>query len=125
MPSRVYTLELEGGKWYVGSTRDLPTRIAQHYLGRGSLWTREHPPVRIADVVEGGRAVEDAVTVALMARKGWRNVRGGSWCSLELLGMPDPLARAFARAPPQPAQERVEFESFDCEGQAVVVRQIN
>ena len=67
--------------------------------------------------------MEDAVTVALMIRNGWRNVRGGSWCSLELAGMPDPISRAFARAPPMPAVERDERVIFDHEGQAVAVRQ--
>ena len=123
-PSVVYTLELENGKFYVGSTRNFPVRVAQHWLGRGSLWTRQHPPVRILEVVDGGRDVEDGVTIALMIRRGWRNVRGGSWCSLELLGMPDPLARAFAMAPPPPAPEREDIHSFDCEDQAVVVREL-
>jgi hypothetical protein len=66
--------------------------------------------------------MEDAVTIALMARKGWRSVRGGSWCSLELAGMPDLLARAFARAPPKPPIDKEERVIFDHKGQAVALR---
>jgi hypothetical protein len=92
-------------------------------MGRGSLWTREHPPVRVLQVIDGDRRTEDAVTIALMVKHGFRNVRGGSWCSLELLGMPDPIARAYARAPPKPGKERDERVIFDHEGQAVALLQ--
>ena len=122
--SFVYSLELEGSNFYVGSTRDLSTRVAQHFLGRGALWTRQHRPIEILQVVEGGRAMEDAVTIAMMVRHGWRTVRGGSWCCLELKGMPDPIARAYAMAPPKPAVERDERVIFDHGGQAVAVRRL-
>jgi predicted GIY-YIG superfamily endonuclease len=36
----VYTLELDGGNYYVGFTDDIPKRMAEHFLGRGSRWTR-------------------------------------------------------------------------------------
>jgi hypothetical protein len=100
----VYTLELEGGNYYVGFTDDVPRRIAEHFLGRGSIWTRTHPPVRVLDVVPGGKDLENATTIALMCRHGWRHIRGGSWCSLELKSMPVPLARALAGRVPREVQ---------------------
>jgi predicted GIY-YIG superfamily endonuclease len=77
----VYTLELEGGRYYVGYTDDVPRRIAEHFLGRGSHWTRTHPPVKVLEVVPGNKELENATTIALMCKHGWRNVRGGMWCS--------------------------------------------
>jgi predicted GIY-YIG superfamily endonuclease len=37
----VYTLELEGGRFYVGYTDDVPRRIAEHFMGRGAHWKHE------------------------------------------------------------------------------------
>ena len=36
----VYTLRLEKGKYYVGYSGEIETRIASHFLGNGSLWTK-------------------------------------------------------------------------------------
>jgi predicted GIY-YIG superfamily endonuclease len=33
----VYVLELEGGRYYVGYTDDVPRRIAEHFFGRGRI----------------------------------------------------------------------------------------
>jgi hypothetical protein len=96
----VYTLELEGGYFYVGYSDDVDRRIAEHFLGRGSMWTRLHPPVRVLDVVPGTKELENCTTIALMSTHGWRVVRGGAWCSVELKSMPLPLARALAGKPP-------------------------
>ena len=62
----VYTLELENGIYYVGFTEDVPRRIAEHWLQRGSLWTRAHRPIRVLEVVPGGTDLEAAKTIALM-----------------------------------------------------------
>ena len=97
----VHTLELEGGRFYVGYTDDVPRRIAEHFMGRGSHWTRTHPPVKVLEVVPGNKELENAATIALMCRHGWRNVRGGLWCSVEMRSMPTPLARAVAHWPPR------------------------
>lgn len=100
----VYTLELEGGNYYVGFSDDVPRRIAEHWLGRGSGWTRTHAPVRVLDVVTGGRDLETATTIAMMIQHGWRKVRGGPYCSIELRTMPVPIARALAGRGPREVQ---------------------
>ena len=100
----VYVLELEGCNFYVGYSDDVPRRLAEHWLGRGSMWTRTHPPVRVLDVVPGGKDLENATTFALMSKHGWRHVRGGAWRSIELRSMPIPLARALAGRPPREVQ---------------------
>ena len=97
----VYVLELEGCNFYVGYSDDVPRRIAEHWLGRGSMWTRAHPPVRVLDVVPGGKDLENATAIVLMIKHDWRHVRGGAWCSVELRSMPIPLARALAGRPPR------------------------
>ena len=100
----VYTLELEGGRYYVGYSDDVPRRIAEHFLARGSGWTRTHAPVRVLDVVPGGKDLETATTIALMIRYGWRNVRGGPYCAIHLRSMPVPIARALASRGPRELQ---------------------
>ena len=117
----VYTLELEGGKYYVGFTEDVPRRIAEHWLQRGSLWTRTHRPVRVLEVVPGGTDLEAAKTIALMCDKGWRNVRGGPWCSLEMRSMPIAMARAMARRPPGEVPQP-RSSAYEHEGHAVAVQ---
>ena len=103
----VYVLLLEGNHeadfyYYVGFSDDLDRRIAQHFMGRGSLFTIEHPPVKILEIMPGAtRQLENAVTIAYMCRYTYQRVRGGSWTSIELKSMPSPMARALAIRPPQ------------------------
>ena len=102
----VYVLLLEGDReatsyYYVGFSDDLERRIAQHFMGRGSLFTIEHPPVKILEIMDGARKLENVVTIAYMCRYTYQRVRGGSWTSLELKSMPSPMARALAIRPPQ------------------------
>ena len=40
----VYVLCLEGGRYAVGSTEDPTKRMADHFQGNGSAWTKKHPP---------------------------------------------------------------------------------
>lgn len=77
-----YALELEEGKYYVGITYNLNLRVAQHYCGSGSKWTRLYKPKRIINVMVGNR--ERDTTLELMREKGWQNVRGGPWCKADL-----------------------------------------
>ena len=92
----VYTLELQGGNFYVGYSDDIPKRMAEQFMGRGSYWARLHPPIKVLEVVPGNKKLEAAKTIALMCRVGWRRVRGADWCATELKSMPLPLARVLA-----------------------------
>ena len=76
----VYTLELQGGNFYVGYSDDIPKRMAEHFLGRGSYWTRLHAPIKVPEVVPGNKELEAAKTIALTCRVGYRKVRGAAWC---------------------------------------------
>jgi hypothetical protein len=88
----VYTLALEQGKWYFGTSKDLAFRIAQHWRGEGSKWTQKYRACRVVAVQEcplgQGRALETATVAALICEKGWRDVRGGGWTAVDPTGPP-------------------------------------
>ena len=46
-PWYVYVLECTGGKLYTGITNDLARRYAKHAAGKGAIYTRLNPPVRM------------------------------------------------------------------------------
>jgi predicted GIY-YIG superfamily endonuclease len=89
----VYTLRLENKCYYVGWSSQINVRIAQHFLGVGSKWTKLHPPIEVLSVVQGDYVMEQATTIAMMCRHGWEKVRGGPWCSIEL-SCPSPIMQA-------------------------------
>ena len=121
MTGHIYTLQLEGGNYYVGYSDDVMSRVAQHFLSKGALWTRVHKPVRVLSVVPGDKHLEDVTTIALMAAHGFRRVRGGSWTSLELRILPSPLARARCMKPPRELPTPKEPSSYDYEAHVIDV----
>ena len=85
MPTNIYVLRLQHGKYYVGKTNDPSSRIRSHFSGYGSAWTQLHPPIGVVEVRENmSNLEEDLVTKEYMARYGWWNVRGGSYCNPNL-----------------------------------------
>lgn len=91
----VYTLQLEGDNYYAGWTTNLENRIAQHFLGLGSQWTKLHPPLQVMSCLPGNALLENATTIALMCRHGWSRVRGGPWHHPDLPAAPDALRYAI------------------------------
>ena len=80
----LYVLELAGGKYYVGQTKDPDRRIRKHFKGSGAEWTRTHPPLREINRINlgvidyrTGELAENAKVVELMRQHGFQNVRGG------------------------------------------------
>ena len=90
----VYILELQGGKWYVGWSADLSVRIASHFIGAGSKWTMLYPPVAVHSIRPGDKLLETLTTIALMCTHGWENVRGGSYCTVEMSKAPACITKA-------------------------------
>ena len=93
-----YALRLQGDAhateyYYVGSTADIHTRIAQHTgaIPGGAKWTALHPPVAVLDVVPCATAFQAAcVECALWGLyagkcKDYDRVRGAKFCMLEPL----------------------------------------
>lgn len=82
---QIYVLELEGGKYYVGKTKNANLRIGQHFDGDGSEWTKLHKPLNVIDIKTSFTIFdEENITIAYMREKGIYNVRGGIYCRAEL-----------------------------------------
>ena len=80
-PPSVYILELEDGRVYVGSSKNVERRIAQHRAGSGSAYTRLYKPTgvllpRLGNVEGDGDAAERDETLRYMSLRGIPMVRG-------------------------------------------------
>lgn len=85
----IYVLRLEGDNFYVGSSENVERRITSHMNGKGSVWTRLHPPVEVVETMEVNdpekqKKFERYRTLHLMMRKGWERVRGAGWTKRNL-----------------------------------------
>jgi len=77
-----YVLQLEEGKFYVGTTYNLNFRYSQHVAGQGAIWTRAYKPIGMISVAMdiNQQDWENKMTLDMMRQHGIDNVRGGSWC---------------------------------------------
>ena len=75
----IYVLELIGGKYYIGASRNVKNRLATHFNCNGADWTKKYPPVKVIEVREGDIYDETVVTCAYMRKYGIDNVRGGAF----------------------------------------------
>jgi predicted GIY-YIG superfamily endonuclease len=107
MPSHVYVLGLAEHRIYVGFSDDLCCRIAQHFAGRGALWTRKYRPQTVLEVVEGDKAMEDAKTIQhmMLLWPQWDLVRGGKWCDEYMRLPPLPIRKTWTIRPPKPLED--------------------
>lgn len=95
----LYILECEDNKWYVGKTTDVQRRFRQHMEGKGSEWTREYAPLRIAETRPITSIYDETnVTKDLMKKYGIDNVRGGAYTAVELPEETEDLIRHELRA---------------------------
>jgi predicted GIY-YIG superfamily endonuclease len=65
----MYILECADGSYYVGSTRDLDQRVAQHLSGLGSRYTAGRLPVELVYAEEYDR-IADAFSREKQVQKG-------------------------------------------------------
>ena len=98
-----YILELENDNWYVGITERGTERLYEHFSGLGAKWTKLHKPVRIhkveyigSDKNSAGRW-EKETTLLFMQKKGYKKVRGFTWCQIEMQQRPGALIRRLAK----------------------------
>ena len=83
--THIYILGLVEGKYYVGKTQSLKTRLQQHERGEGCVWTQRYPPIQVIETINNvDREDEDKYTLRYMKKYGIENVRGGSFSGVEL-----------------------------------------
>lgn len=91
--SYIYILALEQNKYYIGKSSNPLSRVKEHitstlintpsYMGSG--WTKLYQPDKILDVISSYDDFdEDKFTLKYMKKYGIDNVRGGSFCELNL-----------------------------------------
>jgi predicted GIY-YIG superfamily endonuclease len=86
--SGVYVLALQDGKYYVGSSTNIARRLQAHEEGTGSAWTQKYKPVSILSIHPSTelelRLNEEETTYDTMAKFGISNVRGASFCNIDI-----------------------------------------
>ena len=85
----VYIMELEHGRVYVGSSKDVPRRLAQHSRGYGSAYTKAYKPTgillpRLGNIEGDGDAAERDETLRYMMLRGVAFVRGWKFARVEM-----------------------------------------
>ncbi len=80
----VYSLNLKGGKKYVGKTNNFDARMKQHFGGYGSKWTQIYKPVSINHVQVCRTSSSQARAETIVYEKmrnyhGSRKVRGAGY----------------------------------------------
>tara|TARA_B110000211_G_scaffold214448_1_gene255886 strand:+ start:262 stop:1206 length:945 start_codon:yes stop_codon:yes gene_type:complete len=81
----IYILRLTNNKYYIGKTNNPQKRILNHFQRQGSTWTKKYKPVRIEKIINNADEFdEDKWTIKYMKLYGIGNVRGGSFCSIQL-----------------------------------------
>ena len=81
----IYILCLTNNKYYIGKTSNPQKRILNHFQQQGSVWTKKYKPISVEKVINNADDFdEDKWTIIYMKIYGIDNVRGGSFCSIQL-----------------------------------------
>ncbi len=95
----IYTLALEDGCYYVGSTTNPEHRIHQHMEGSGTEWTRRHKFKEVQTMMRKRHAFEElTTTLELMKTHGAERVRGDIFTQMELSAQQLRLIEAMIRS---------------------------
>ena len=81
---KIYILQCENNKYYVGKTTNKDKRIIEHFTSKGSKWTQKYKPIKIIEEHSGDEFDEEKHTLLMMNKYGIDNVRGGSYCKVIL-----------------------------------------
>jgi predicted GIY-YIG superfamily endonuclease len=99
MEDKLYVLQLEDGKYYVGKTTDVKKRFEQHQSGYGSAWTKAYKPLRIIETRPLTSVHDETnVTKDLMKKYGVSNVRGGAYTAVDMTPEQEDMLRHEMRA---------------------------
>ena len=80
----IYVLKLDQGKIYVGRSVYPSERILNHFKYGGCEWTKLYKPIEVLEKVPGDAFDEEKYTLIYMDKYGVDNVRGGSYCRVNL-----------------------------------------
>ncbi len=81
----IYILKLQKNKYYIGKTNNINIRLEDHFNSCGSEWTKKYKPLRIIEKIQNCDDYdEDKYTLKYMDKYGVENVRGGSFCRIQL-----------------------------------------
>lgn len=85
MTTKIYLIECESEKYYVGRSNYVDKRLLEHFAGNGSKWTQLYKPVKVVKILDGSDIfAEEKHTYLAMDEYGIDNVRGGSYCTIKL-----------------------------------------
>ena len=88
-PTKIYKLNLEGDKKYVGKTTNIDQRMEQHFSGNGAKVTKKFKPIdgKIIDECPGylSDKLEQKYTDKYIKKHGYENVRGGKYTNSKTL----------------------------------------
>lgn len=87
----IYVWLLEEDKYYIGWSENLSQRLKQHSCEEAAKWTQKYKPVKVIEICLGNKEVENRKTIEYMKKYGWENVRGGSWCVVNMKNPPKEL----------------------------------
>ena len=73
-----YIIKLRDNKWFVGYASDVDQALYRTWNGGGALWTQQHPPIEVIDIIPGNKHTK-ALTLMMMKEYGIDNVRGHCW----------------------------------------------
>jgi putative endonuclease len=98
-----YILRCADGSYYVGSTRDLESRVWQHSIGAGAEYTRRRLPVTVV-FAEEFEQVADAY--ALEKRiQGWSRAKREALIESRYGDLPQLSKKNFVKPRPSPPPE--------------------
>ena len=81
----IYVLKLKSNKYYIGKTNNPDIRLDSHFNSNGSEWTKLYKPIEVNELIPDCDPFdEDKYTLKYMEKEGIDNVRGGSFCKIEL-----------------------------------------
>ena len=91
MPS-IYILKLKENKYYIGKSKHAYSRIEEHMNLNGSSWTKKYKPIHVISIINDcDNFDEDKYTLIYMNKYGIDNVRGGTFCEIQL----SPVTKKF------------------------------
>ncbi len=105
----MYILECADGTYYVGSTRDLARRLAQHQAGEGAKYTARRLPMKLVFSAEFSSIAE--VFACKKQVQGWSRAKREALINGEYHKLPS-LARKDWEKYHERKQQKTEAESL-------------